>query len=203
MTWNLFILHQSVVRCERYILNNAPLAKLRGSRRRRDRFQCSAFVVDGGLDKSERTVFSWVGFALAVVSVYLDVFGQAVARIAAAARARPRAADCFYFPLRFEPREGEGEGTDDGRGRGRADARPMDGRMDDGAAPQEAAGRALPCLLTELQRCLKTVLWPLSLSLSVRGRRLRTAKGDGQFEERSLGGASSASVAVADRLTTC
>ena len=152
-------------------------------------------MVDEGLDKSERTVFSWVGFPVAVVSVYLDVFGQAVARIAAAARLR--AADCFYFPLRFEPREG----TDDGRGR--ANERPMDGRMDDGAAPQEADGRALPCLLTELQRCLKTVLWPLSLSLSGRVRRLRTAKGDGQFEERSLGGASSASVAVADRPTTC
>ena len=118
MTGNLFILHQSVVRCERYILN-APLAKLRGSRRRRDRFQCSAFVVDGGLDKSERTVFSWVWFPLAVVSVYLDVFGQAVARIAAAARV-PQTVFIFLSVLR--PAKAKARTTDadaDGRMRGR------------------------------------------------------------------------------------
>ena len=123
MTWNLFILHQSVVRCERYILNNAPLAKLRGSRRRRDRFQCSAFVVDGGLDKSERTVFSWVGFPLAVVSVYLDVFGQAVARIAAAARARvPQTVFIFLSVLSPAKAKAKARTTDadaDGRMRGR------------------------------------------------------------------------------------
>ena len=186
MTWNLFILHQSVVRCERYILNNAPLAKLRGSRRRRDRFQCSAFVVDGGLDKSERTVSSWVGFPLAVVSVYLDVFGQAVARIAAAARARPRAADCFYFPLRFEPREGEGEGTDDGRGRGRADARPMDGRMDDGAAPQEAAGRPRSSLSLDRAAALPKNGALASLTVAFGRQRAMANSRNGHSEEPLL-----------------
>ena len=100
------------------------------------------------------------------MSVYLDVFGQAVASLATGAS--PRAAeDCFYFPLRFEPHRG----TD-------ADGRcAADGRRRRAAGGYRSPAALLPAFfttvpLTKVQRCcLKTVLWPLTVPV----RRLRTS----------------------------
>ena len=113
----------------RFIWTSADFVDPRTVRLKTDRFSTPSSAEPprrGGLDVTRpatrlkgKTVFSrGLGSRPpAGLSVYLDVFGQAVARLAAAAR--PHAGDCFYFPLLFESLGGR---------RGRMRGRWMDGQ---------------------------------------------------------------------------
>ena len=87
---------------------------------------------DQRLDKRGKQFFSRAGFPPADLSVYLDVFGQAVARLAAAARPTPvRMPETVFIFLSFLSPAEEGAGGCAVGGR----------RMGNSAAPREAAGR--------------------------------------------------------------
>ena len=89
---------------------------------------------DQRLDKRGKQFFSRAGFPPAAgLSVYLDVFGQAVARLAAAARPTTpvRMPETVFIFLSFLSPAEEGAGGCAVGGR----------RMGNSAAPQEAAGR--------------------------------------------------------------
>ena len=108
---------------------------------------------DQRLDKRGKQFFSRAGFPPADLSVYLDVFGQAVARLAAAARPTPvRMPETVFIFLSFLSPAEEGAGGCAVGGR----------RMGNSAASREAAGRRPRSSLPPSSRSLDGPLLPLT-----------------------------------------